>query len=93
MKIKNITIKNFRGIDSLSLDFTHPAGKPLDLVVLAGPNGCGKTSVLEAAYLPVKNPICLEKYNIQKATFESETNSSKLSLLFIRRKGKNLKNA
>jgi len=48
MKIKKITITNFRGIDSLSLDFTDPTGKPLDLVVLAGPNGCGKTSVLEA---------------------------------------------
>lgn len=48
MKIKKITIENFRGIDSLTLDLTDPSGKPLDLVVLAGPNGCGKTSVLEA---------------------------------------------
>jgi DNA repair exonuclease SbcCD ATPase subunit len=48
VKIERVRIKNFRGIDDLNLDFRDPAGKPLDLVVLAGPNGCGKTSVLEA---------------------------------------------
>ncbi len=51
MKITNINITNFRGIESLSLDFRHPAGKPLDTVVLAGSNGLGKTSVLEASLL------------------------------------------
>ena len=51
MKIKGIEIKNFRGIESLKLDFTDPSGNALDLVVLAGPNGCGKTSVLEACVL------------------------------------------
>jgi len=49
MKIKKISITNFRGIvDTLNLDFVGPDDKPLDIVVLAGPNGCGKTSVLEA---------------------------------------------
>jgi len=48
MKIKRIELTNFRGIESLTLDFTGPDGEPLDMVVLAGPNGCGKTSVLEA---------------------------------------------
>ena len=51
MKIAKVQIKDFRGIDSLDLDFTGPDGKPLDLVVLAGPNGCGKTSVLEACLI------------------------------------------
>ncbi|MCC6156918.1 MAG: AAA family ATPase [Deltaproteobacteria bacterium] len=51
MKIERVEITNFRGIDHLALDFVDPAGKPLDLVVLAGPNGCGKTSVLEACLL------------------------------------------
>lgn len=51
MKISRIEIENFRGIDSLTLDLTGPGGKPLDLVVLAGPNGCGKTSVMEACLL------------------------------------------
>lgn len=48
IKIKRLSIRNFRCIGSLDLDFTDPDGNPLDLVVLAGPNGCGKTSVLEA---------------------------------------------
>jgi predicted ATPase len=49
MKIRHLEIEHFRGIDSLSCSFLNPAtGKPLDTVVFAGPNGCGKTSVLEA---------------------------------------------
>ncbi len=48
IKIKGLKIRNFRCIGELDLDFTDPDGNPLDLVVLAGPNGCGKTSVLEA---------------------------------------------
>jgi len=51
MKIKRIEIKNFRGIDSLTLNFLDPWDNILDLVVLAGPNGCGKTSVLEACLI------------------------------------------
>ncbi|MCP4109246.1 MAG: ATP-binding protein [Desulfobacteraceae bacterium] len=51
MGIKQIHIKNFMGLKELSLEFTHPNGEPLDMVVLAGPNGCGKTSVLEACIL------------------------------------------
>lgn len=48
MKLRKIDIKDFRGVDSLTLDLLGPGKKPLDLVVLAGPNGCGKTSILEA---------------------------------------------
>ena len=48
MKITKIEIKDFRGIESLALDLLGPGKKPLDMVVLAGPNGCGKTSILEA---------------------------------------------
>ncbi|OQX23058.1 MAG: hypothetical protein BWK80_27935 [Desulfobacteraceae bacterium IS3] len=51
MKIEKIVINNFLGIEKLALEFRHPGGKPLDMVVLAGPNGCGKTSVLEACIL------------------------------------------
>ncbi|MCP4353516.1 MAG: ATP-binding protein [Desulfobacterales bacterium] len=51
MKIKQIQIKNFMGIEELSLEFKHPDGNPSDMVVLAGPNGCGKTSVIEACIL------------------------------------------
>ncbi len=51
--IKTIEIENFRGIESLRLDFQGPDGGPSEVAVLGGPNGCGKTSVLEACLLAV----------------------------------------
>ncbi len=45
----SLSIRDFRGIDSLDLDFLGPDGLPNRLAVIGGPNGCGKTSVLEAA--------------------------------------------
>ncbi|GEM_PF-499094 len=46
MKIRKLTIKNYKMFDDLELDFTDSNGKPLDLIVLAGVNGSGKTSIL-----------------------------------------------
>jgi predicted ATPase len=51
--LKALSIRDFRGIESLDLDFRRPDGRPNRLVVLAGPNGCGKTTVLEAALMSV----------------------------------------
>ncbi len=42
MKIRNIMIKNFKNIKNLSME------KIPDLVIIAGSNGCGKTSIFEA---------------------------------------------
>jgi len=51
-KIHRIRIEKFRRIgDMLELDLRTPRGRPSPLAVLAGPNGCGKTSVLEAVLL------------------------------------------
>jgi len=49
--IREIKIENFRGIDCLHLSFVGPNDYPTQVVVLAGPNGCGKTAVLEACLL------------------------------------------
>ena len=49
--LARLSIQDFRGIESLELDFHGPDGNPNQLIVLAGPNGCGKTAVLEAGLL------------------------------------------
>ncbi len=46
MKIRKLTIKNYKMFDDLELDFTDSNGNPLSLIVLAGVNGSGKTSIL-----------------------------------------------
>ena len=51
MKIAGAHIRGFRAIEDLELDFRDASDKPLDLVVLAGPNGVGKTRILEALLL------------------------------------------
>jgi energy-coupling factor transporter ATP-binding protein EcfA2 len=50
----SLSIHNFRGIENLDLDFQGPDGNPNRLVVLAGPNGCGKTAILEAARMIIQ---------------------------------------
>lgn len=51
-KIHRIRIEKFRRIqETLSVDLTTPRGEPVEQAVFAGPNGCGKTSVLEAVLL------------------------------------------
>ncbi len=48
VKLTELEITSFRGIERLALSFRDPNGAPSPLVVLAGPNGCGKTTALEA---------------------------------------------
>ncbi|MDI1475582.1 AAA family ATPase [Polyangium sp. y55x31] len=51
-QVHRIRIEKFRRIqEPLELDLTSPKGAPSRNIVLAGPNGCGKTSVLEAVLL------------------------------------------
>lgn len=47
MKIRKLHIKNYKVFDDLELDFTDANGNTLDKIVLAGVNGCGKTTILE----------------------------------------------
>lgn len=46
MKIRKIHIENFKIFRDFDIDFTH-RGKPLNIVLLAGINGSGKSSLLE----------------------------------------------
>lgn len=54
VRIEKITIKNFKAIDELTLEFPPPRleGDP-DIFVIGSRNGVGKTSVLEACILSV----------------------------------------
>ena len=54
MKIREVTIRNFRAIESLELPL-HP-----ELTVLFGPNRCGKTSVLRAITVAVH--ACIARF-------------------------------
>jgi hypothetical protein len=48
MKLHSATIKRFRAIDEVELNFDDVLGDVRPITVLAGPNGCGKTSAIFA---------------------------------------------
>lgn len=51
MKLQSLSIRDFRGIESLDLDFTDELGLIRDRIPIVGPNTSGKTSVLDAIAL------------------------------------------
>lgn len=52
IKIRRISIKNYKGIDSLDLEFPSPLMlDDLDIFVMGSRNGLGKTSVIECCAL------------------------------------------
>lgn len=49
MKITHVRLERFKRFFDTPFDFTHPESKqPLDLVVLVGDNGSGKSTILQA---------------------------------------------
>lgn len=75
MKIEKVHIKNIRGIKDLELSFKKD-NKILDVIVLAGVNGSGKTTILEAIkdffYNENVNYDELEKSNVNLDIFLEE---------------------
>ena len=71
IKIKHLSITNFKGIKSLELDFTYEnSDKILDNILFYGINGSGKSTILEAIY------ICLSFiYDAKKNNNEKVINS------------------
>jgi predicted ATPase len=56
MKLHSLKIENFRAIkDSGKLDFTDNLSKPRIVTLIVGPNGSGKTSILDAIQVVVKS--------------------------------------
>jgi DNA replication and repair protein RecF len=68
MKIRSVTLKNFRNHSDLHLEFTS------DFVVLFGPNATGKTNVLESLYFLsiFKSFRDLPEHLFMKGTFAIE---------------------
>ena len=50
MRIKNIEIKNNIVLGNMSISFIDENMKIKDIIILAGENGCGKTTLLEIIY-------------------------------------------
>lgn len=48
MKVRDIRLKHFKRFADQTFSFLDERGLPRDLVVLVGPNGCGKSTVLQA---------------------------------------------
>ena len=72
MKIKNLHIKEFKGLRDISINF-EKNDEPLDLVVLAGSNGSGKTRILESIldyFQKIVNHI--ENENVAGVFFETD---------------------
>jgi predicted ATPase len=69
MKLKKLTIENFRGIEHFEHDFTDELGRVRDLTVIVGPNGSGKTAILDAIWFGLKDIL---KYDLQRDRFRPE---------------------
>ena len=50
MRIKKVEIKNNIVLGDMSISFTDENMKVKDIIILAGENGCGKTTLLEIIY-------------------------------------------
>jgi predicted ATPase len=54
MKLHSLKIQNFRAIKDLDLDFTDTLSRPKQINLIVGPNGSGKTSILDAIQIVVR---------------------------------------
>ena len=54
MKLEHLHIQNFRGIRDLEIDFTDDLDRVRNLTLIVGPNGSGKTSILDAIWFGLR---------------------------------------
>jgi predicted ATP-binding protein involved in virulence len=76
MKIRKLHIKNYKVFNDLELDFTDANGKTLDKIVLAGVNGCGKTTILEIIYKLCDGNLLNDVKKIKNCSIEIEVEIS-----------------
>ncbi len=72
MKILKIEIDRLRALDALKINLAPNTRTPLDLLVLAGPNGCGKTSVLEACLWALHQDAMVTPRRLPKQDYRIE---------------------
>ena len=78
MKIKNLYIKEFKGLRDISINF-EKNDEPLDLVVLAGSNGSGKTRILESILRYFQDHLNYKQNNIEAGIFYEEKEKNCIS--------------
>lgn len=90
MKLHSLRVQNFRAIeDSKTLDFTDSLGKPQTVKLIVGPNGGGKTSILDAIQVVVKslensqNPELREglEFSVQQLVHNSNSRIKKHAII------------
>jgi predicted ATPase len=60
MKLHSLKVQHFRAIENSTFDFTDNISKPKQMNLIVGPNGSGKTSILDAIHIVVRtleNPL------------------------------------
>lgn len=78
MKIKNLHIKEFKGLRDISINFKKN-DELLDLLVLAGSNGSGKTRVLESILKYFQDYLDYKQNNIEVGIFYEEKEKNCIS--------------
>ena len=70
--IRRIEIRNFKGIRAAAVDFPMPEGKDAQWLAFVGPNGVGKTSLLQALALALVGPVVASEIIDDAKTILSE---------------------
>ena len=78
MKIKNLHIKEFKGLRDIFINF-EKNDELLDLLVLAGSNGSGKTRVLESILKYFQDYLNYKQNNIEAGIFYEEKEKNCIS--------------
>ena len=78
MKIKNLHIKEFKGLRDISINF-EKNDELLDLLVSAGSNGSGKTRVLESILKYFQDNLNYKQNNIEAGIFYEEKEKNCIS--------------
>ena len=81
MKIKSIEFHDSPVLGDFRIDFTDTSGQPVDTIILAGENGCGKSSILQAVYEMSRLDVINVPSSKEVRTFAVELSADELGVL------------